>query len=348
GWIDWNNNGIFEASEQVLNEPATSNTSVSGNFTVNKNAILGVHRLRVSVSFNTNGNQPCNVAFGEVEDYLIEVTTDLTKPVITIVGSNPDSLEIGYTFNDKGATAFDDADGNITSKIASVNNVNNMVLGTYNVTYNVSDSAGNKADEETRVVYVTDDVTAPKITLTGGSKEFTQAKLPYVDKGYTAIDLVDGNITANVVVTGSVNINKLGIYTLTYTSTDKEGNSAYITRDVEVFDTVAPVISLTGTDTVKINCKDVYTEPGYSVTDNYDTLQATDVIVKGTVNSSVNGTYTITYNAKDKSNNNAITKKRFVKVSGCVNGISNVINSSNIYVYPNPAKNFITIEPVLP
>ncbi len=348
GWIDWNDNGTFEGSEMIMNEPATSNTSVSSSINVAKNAILGIHRLRVSASYSTNSNQPCNVAFGEVEDYLIEVINDITKPVITLIGSNPDSLEQGYTFTDKGATAFDNADGIITSKIIKSNNVNNMVLGNYQATYDVTDSAGNKATQVIRTVLVTDDLTAPVVNIIGSAFDTIEVYSKYIDLGYTANDLVNGNISSKVVVTGKVDTAKLGTYTLTYTSTDVAGNSANTTRDVTVRDSKAPVITLIGTDTVKINCKDTYTEPGFTVKDNYDTLTSANVIVTGSVNSNVNGVYTLTYNVKDKSNNNAVGVKRYVKVSGCPNGIEELINNNNILVYPNPAKDFVTVEAILP
>lgn len=347
-WVDWDNSGTFDNNEVILTAGASGALTVTANFRVDRNALLGVHRMRVSASYNNNPNTPCNILFGEVQDYLIEVTNDITKPVITLIGSNPDSLEQGYTYNEKGATAFDLADGNISASIISNNNLNNMVVGSYQVTYDVKDSAGNKADQVVRTVMVTDDITPPALALNGSTVEKVLVKVPYVDKGYTSNDKVDGNITAGVLVTGVVNINKLGSYPLTYTSTDKAGNSSILNRTVQVIDTLAPVITLSGKDTLKLNCNDVYADPGYSVNDNYDTLNASDVTVSGSVNTAVNGTYIITYNAKDKSNNAAATKRRYVVVKGCPNGMDRLINENFIAVFPNPAQSTVYIEPNLP
>ena len=52
-------------------------------------------------------------------------------------------------YEDSGATASDNYDGDITNDIVTVNNVNRATFGTYTVTYNVSDSSGNNADQKT-------------------------------------------------------------------------------------------------------------------------------------------------------------------------------------------------------
>ena len=55
------------------------------------------------------------------------------------------SLELGSTYIDAGATAVDNIDGDITANIVTVNAVDVNTVGTYTVTYNVSDAAGNAA-----------------------------------------------------------------------------------------------------------------------------------------------------------------------------------------------------------
>ncbi|WP_239519338.1 immunoglobulin-like domain-containing protein [Bifidobacterium ramosum] len=52
--------------------------------------------------------------------------------------------------------------------------------------------------------------------------------------GVTATDDTDGDVTANIIVTGTVNTSKSGTYTLTYTVTDKAGNKAAQTRRITV------------------------------------------------------------------------------------------------------------------
>jgi hypothetical protein len=80
---------------------------------------------------------------------------DTTPPTITLLGENPVTITVGSTYDDAGATASDDIDGDLSANIQTVSTVNTDVVGTYTVTYNVSDNAGNTA-EEIRTVTVTD------------------------------------------------------------------------------------------------------------------------------------------------------------------------------------------------
>ena len=79
---------------------------------------------------------------------------DTTAPVITILGSNPVNIQVGSVYNDAGATAADTLDGDLSSSITVVNNVDANTVGTYTVTYDVTDSAGNQATQAVRTVNV--------------------------------------------------------------------------------------------------------------------------------------------------------------------------------------------------
>lgn len=79
---------------------------------------------------------------------------DVTAPVITLLGSNPVAAEKGQPYVDAGASASDDVDGDISSRIVVTNPVDPNTEGTYIVRYNVTDDAGNKAAEVTRTVNV--------------------------------------------------------------------------------------------------------------------------------------------------------------------------------------------------
>jgi hypothetical protein len=86
-----------------------------------------------------------------------EITSsDTTAPVITMLGKNPDTVIVktAASYADPGATAADDHDGNITSKIIVATNVNINAPGHYLVYYNVEDNAHNLAPKLTRVVEV--------------------------------------------------------------------------------------------------------------------------------------------------------------------------------------------------
>ncbi len=78
---------------------------------------------------------------------------DTQKPVITLTGKNPDSLRINTTYVEPGFSANDNKDGNITANVVRTSGIDNTKVGTYLVTYKVSDLAGNK-DSVTRTVIV--------------------------------------------------------------------------------------------------------------------------------------------------------------------------------------------------
>jgi hypothetical protein len=87
---------------------------------------------------------------------------DTTRPVITLFGANPITVECSASFTDPGATASDTCAGNLTSSIVRTGSVSNGVPGTYTLTYNVQDPSSNHAVTVTRTVKVVD-TTAPVI-----------------------------------------------------------------------------------------------------------------------------------------------------------------------------------------
>ena len=54
------------------------------------------------------------------------------------------------------------------------------------------------------------------------------------DPGYAATDAEDGDLTGSVQISGSVDTNTMGAYSVTYSVTDSSGNSASVTRTVHV------------------------------------------------------------------------------------------------------------------
>ncbi|TCK67740.1 putative secreted protein (Por secretion system target) [Winogradskyella wandonensis] len=237
-WIDYNKDGDFtDAGEQVFSQAPTQATPVSGNFTVPTAAVEGATRMRVSMKYNA-APAPCeSFTYGEVEDYTVVIESsgpDTTAPVITLNGSASITLELQETYNELGATATDNVDGDLTSSIVTSGTVNTNIAGTYTVTYSVSDAAGNAASA-TRTVTVNPDTTAPVITLLGSATVSLTVGDAYTDAGATATDNIDGNLTSNIVVTGAVNTNVAGTYTLTYNVSDAAGNAAIpVVRTVTV------------------------------------------------------------------------------------------------------------------
>ncbi len=273
---------------------------------------------------------------------------DTTAPVITLLGANSVNVVAGIPYIDAGATALDNVDGNITANIVTVNPVNTAVIGTYTVTYNVSDAAGNAATQVTRTVNVVADTVAPVITITGANSVNILIGTVYTDAGATALDNVDGDITAGIVTTGlPIDTSAVGIFTVVYNVSDAAGNAATaVTRTVNVVaaapvaDVTAPVITLLGANSVNILIGTVYTDAGATALDNIDGDLTLAIATTGLpISTIVPGTFTVTYNVSDSAGNAATPVTRTVNVTaipvpatGTITIIENTI--------PNGAQDF--------
>ncbi|MDB4180870.1 DUF5011 domain-containing protein [Flavobacteriaceae bacterium] len=262
-----------------------------------------------------------------VSDVAGNVATEVTRtvnvvdtniPFITLTGEAIVTIEVGSTYVDGGATASDNVDGDITSNITTdVTNVDNSTVGSYTVTYNVTDASGNVATEVTRTVNVVD-TTAPVITLTGDAIVTNEGGTGYADGGATATDNYDDNTTLTASITTDVsNVDEqtVGSYTVYYNVSDLAGNAAIeVTRTVNVIDTTIPVITLTGDAVVTIVVDATYLDAGATAFDTVDSDLTTAIVVSGTVDVSTVGVYILRYNVTDTTGNVAVEVTRTVNV----------------------------------
>lgn len=201
------------------------------------------------------------------------------------------------------------------------------------------DALGSTPPSDTSTIQLTiNDVTAPVLTLNGATPVNVQVNTAYTDAGATATDNVDGSITP--VVTGTVNTAVIGTYTLTYTATDSSGNIATATRTVNVADTTAPTITLTGSNPqMVLTGVGTYVEQGATATDNYDTSLPAITIDSSSVNTLSLGTYTVTYTVTDSSGNTA-TATRTVNVVSAITAPVIVVSSPvNAMIYDSAITN---------
>jgi len=194
---------------------------------------LGTHTITLTVTSSGGGSDD--------DDVLITIV-DTNAPVIALNGSNPMTIECHTTFVDPAATANDGCAGDLTSSISVSGSVNPNVVGSYALTYTVSD--GSHTTSAIRTVNVVD-TTPPIITVNGANPMTVECHTSFTDPGATASDDCAGNFPASA--SGSVNVNVPGTYTITYNASDPSGNPAVpVTRTVLVVDTTAPVINLNG------------------------------------------------------------------------------------------------------
>ena len=116
---------------------------------------------------------------------------DKTAPVINLNGSNEVITIVHDDYIDAGVTATDNYEGDITSRVVTINPVNKDAAGDYTITYNAVDRSGNIAKEVTRKVRIVQNPT--KMELTGivtnqdTAVAIENAKVSLYDFGHTLI-----------------------------------------------------------------------------------------------------------------------------------------------------------------
>ena len=206
-----------------------------------------------------------NVVANEVLKRLEELTNEKAKESITEkIESIADALE------DIAAPEFNIEDGAMLNSDTKV-----IVTDDSEVTIKLNDEeienettvkeegeyelfAIDASFNSTTVSFVIDR-TAPELTIVNPEKYELEIQSEYVEKGYSATDVVSGDITELVEKSyefksidaleyekvEELDTNKLGTYKITYIVYDKAGNSVKATREVEIVDTTAPEVNVT-------------------------------------------------------------------------------------------------------
>ncbi len=217
------------------------------------------------------------------KDDIASFSTDCVPPVITLLGDNPQIIELGAGYTELGATI----DDGVTNVVIDASGFVDTV-GSYTIRYNATDAAGNVAVEVTRTVDVVD-TTPPVITILGDNPQIIEQGTGYTELGAT----IDDGVT-NIVIDTSDFVDTVGEYTIRYNATDNAGNMATeVIRTVNVVDT-CPLNSLPDTNftvqTTSETCSDknngtinivAVTELDYKVTINEQEYDFTSSLTIG-------------------------------------------------------------------
>ncbi len=262
----------------------------------------------VTINISSVNDTPVAVA----DSYTVDednVLTATTTPVIandTDADANPLSATL-VTGTSNGGLTFN-SDGTFTYT------PNTNYNGSDSFTYKVNDGT---VDSGVAVVTITVNpindaptvlvaVEAPVVTYT--------LNYPYVDKGATAYDTEDGDITSSIVTTNDLNMGAVGTYTFVYTATDSGSLSASTTRTVNV----VPALGGAGGGSGKVGCMD-------SKATNYDK----DAAYSGPCTyGSVLGAATSTLVAASSSQAGGAT----TTPQGQVLGVNNICKETGTYI----------------
>ena len=150
---------------------------------------------------------------------------DTQAPQIQLL-TDPDYYTLpGGTYEEEGFTAADNHDGDLTAAVVRTQTQDQ-------VTYTVTDSSGNTA-QVVRTIEYTDPI-APELTLLGAPHIMLQVGTAYTEAGATATDNCDGDLSQQVTISGQVDTNSEGIYTLNYSVKDNFGNETTAQRTIFV------------------------------------------------------------------------------------------------------------------
>ncbi len=136
-----------EAAGRAYSETTTEGETCYGTWCFGGTEVTTWYAVGSDENLGTDGNN--TIILHEESDGVFATGAcpgpDVTAPVITLVGDNPMTIYQGSEFADPGATAEDNIDGDLTAVIVVAGSVETNTIGTYQLTYTVSDAAGNEA-----------------------------------------------------------------------------------------------------------------------------------------------------------------------------------------------------------
>jgi len=220
---------------------------------------------------------------------LLFISVACTEIDFHLIGKTEITLEVNSNYQELGA---------FTSGHAPVTIVSNLDLnevGDYTITYTTTFNSKEKS--LSRIIHVVD-TTAPVITLNGAQNKLLCPNQTYEEEGFTAIDNVDGDLSALVEITQISN-------GLRYSVRDRFANLGEITRSITKEDKQKPNLTLTGSNHVLLHKNSTYFELGATAFDNCDDVSK-DIVVSNNINPAILGTYLVTYTVRDHSGNTSV------------------------------------------
>ena len=206
----------------------------------------------------------------------------------------------------------------LTQSQSPFGTITNLVLTNGFISFSIELSSGctEDADGDKDETYdeATDTSLPPVISLIGSSTINLTVGETFTDPGAIAEDSIDGDLTASITSSGTVDTSTTGTYTIEYSVSDAAGNITSVTRVVVVNLDLPPTITLTGSSIVNLLVGETYTEDGCVATDQEDGNITASITTSGTVDVSNTGTYTLVYSVSD-SGNNFVSVTRTVIVS---------------------------------
>lgn len=265
--------------------------------------------------FNENGEYKFTVvaeADGYISSDLSGEDSNVNNNVNEFINTAPEiiatdkTIKVGDNFNELAdVKAMDGEEGDITKNIKVIKNTVNVSRpGIYEVSYEVSDKQGLKAYKSISVKVLSNG----KPVITGADNvEIKVGTIFDIKAGVEAIDYEEGNITSRLSANGPFDYNTQGEYKITYSVTDKDGNTTTVVRTINVItEDVQNAVINANNLTIKLGDTFNLLE-GVIITDQNNPNIIEALKYESNVDTTNAGVYTVTYKIVG-SNGKLVTK----------------------------------------
>ncbi len=240
----------------------------------------------VTYYINSNGK---NVT--SLKRIVIVENEQIKYPTLELLGNKTRTILQGSTYKETGYKAHDEEDGDITSSVIVEGNVDTSKVGTYKVSYSVTNSKGKTVTDERTIIVNRSEIDL-KVTHSISPKELTNKQVTIDIKvngdGFKSVELPDG--TEVTTSEASYTVSKSDTYD--FVIYDINNNSEAYSVTVKNIDTTPPSVTCTadyekGSTNIKIIAKDT------------NSINEYEYVVDGKSNKSTKETYS--YNGKAES-----------------------------------------------
>jgi len=319
GYIDWNNNGVFEdPSERVIqgSTPANSSTTVNANVTVPGGAVTNtLLRMRMygEAGTFTSAERTCGAAFfvGDVEDYGVYVSSNVAG--VSIAASPGSTITYGtnVTFtptpvNGGASPVYTWFRNGINVGNGATYQSNNLMPGT-TIRCEMASNMANVLSSPALSNTITMTVTGPPLTefsgtpvalCAGGTVTYTDASL--LSPTSWSWSFPGGTPTTSTAQNPVITYNTPGTYNVTLVASNANGTGTTMTKTGYINVFAAPMAACTHTRTsapgsgigitnVTVNTIDNNTVYDGAAMNNYTCAQTTGLQINTTYAISITG-----------------------------------------------------------
>lgn len=237
-WIDYNNNGILETSERIMNRNASLTHLMS--ITVPNTAVLNTNlRMRVMSSYQNNSvSSACdNTTSGQIEDYYVHILYNALPPVAGFYSVIDNNCSGEVTFIDTSSHNptswhWDFGDGNTSTYENPLHQY--TTEGTYTVTLVVTNMGGSSTfTKEVNVEFFEIDFTIAGSNIVNSVVSFSPINT-YSESVEWFWNFGDGN--SSILQNATNQFATVGTYTIQLNAENANGCIDYLVKTFEVLE----------------------------------------------------------------------------------------------------------------